>query len=163
MKIIILIPAISFIAIFCTGNKLKIGENQHQQKFEIFCWCFQSFSYKKQDTPRALYTCETFARVKAKELIAMKHKFYETDDSVVINKISSLIYSVPFSSPLQSDYAPDARLVFVLQKGNSNADTITYINNSTLYVSNNRILKYSLNVMDSIRNIIDKNEIICNQ
>lgn len=150
-----------FIAIFfCCKNKpvlsvdKPIASNRNYTKVEIYCWCFFSNNFE------TISPCTTPKAIETAELIMSKNLFAIVNNSDTIRKLRSLIFDRKRSVEEKTDY-PDSRFLMLFRISNSQTDTINVFSGSELHYNNRYYFNYAFNVVDSIKVILNWNEINC--
>ena len=157
------LASILTVALWRCSNEKKI--TQPYQAVKIYCWCFShghDIVNKDGTISKApgSYHCETFVRVKPQNLIVQRNLSDSITNPAVMDKLNKLIFEGK-TTAIPDDPKPDARFVIVFIRPNSEADRLTYANDTSFSYNEKYTYNYSFNVMDSIKKILGKKQISC--
>ncbi|HPG11861.1 MAG TPA: hypothetical protein PLU37_10040 [Chitinophagaceae bacterium] len=160
------------LGLFCgcsnpNGKKLETTSktslaHQNITSIEIYCWCFYNKKIKREgiDTLKNVSECATLIAVKPEELLQPKYLIYSTDSINKIESFNRILFNYAQVDSLNS-YVPDSRFVVLVRRKNYPDDIFAYVSNFKLYNTSDYTCHYNYNVMDSIRRIIQFDEIRC--
>lgn len=145
-----------------TINKTSLAE-RNISSIEIYCWCFYNKKIKQWgvDTLKDVVQCSTIIAIKPEELLRPRYLIYSTDSINKIESFNQILYNYSKIDSLHT-YSPDSRFVVLVRRKNSPDDIFVFVSDFTLYNNkHNTSCFYDYNVMDSIRRIIQIDEIRC--
>ena len=161
MKSILTILILCLNILSCNVPKNQKAETKNYSDIEIYCFCFLSEkpAENKNDRQRRAVICNTPFRYTPFNLIEHGNLLYHTNDSLTIHSLANIV----FASVAVEKTAPvfEARLLILLKKNNVSADTVAYIDNKNFYHNNGKTFQYSFDVLDSIKKVINMDEIDC--
>jgi hypothetical protein len=163
-KVISFVALLVLISFGCTNSNLNNFSSKAYTKIEIYCWCF--FQDPKEDARDghsfpANGTCETPLTVTPSRFVNTQNFYDSISNGVQIRSIQHIIFDSKSMYEKAEDSHPESRFLILLKGANSESDTIVYSYPNQFCLNSKYILKYSFNVVDSIRKILKKDSIGC--
>lgn len=147
---------------YCNNQKRKEPRKDKYNPIEVYCWCFISgkTEFKNGSVQKPGKFCETLIAIRPSDLIRTGQFIYASSDTDEYTALTNLFFNNKISEE-PGRYPPDSRFLILLRNKNATNDTIVYRSDDTFIINSKRILKYSFNVMDSVRRILNKDVIDC--
>ena len=130
--------------------------------FEIYCWCFFNKAAEKDEKGRTVITttiCTTPFRLKPIDIISFQNLLDSSSNQDRIKQISAMLLSGKRSDA--NNVSIEARFLILLRKYNDVPDTFLFNGNNEFILNNKYLFEYKFNFMDSLREILHRNEISC--
>lgn len=151
-----------FIIFFgsCSNHSKPDNNNKAQAEYvaiEFYCFCVYEFYTKNQTF---INTCSTPALVHAYKLVRPNALFYSTKDEKIIKRVEKIFFEKIEKIDTLTQ-ATDARIVILLRKNDLSTDTLVFNGEYNFSFNEKYNFRYSFQVLDSIRNILNKKTISC--
>ena len=137
--------------------------NSVYSKIEIFCLCFyDSADIKNNDGTFSSRngSCETPIRVNASDLIKPEHFLDSTSNSNIIARLQKVIFNRNENAKAVFD-GVDSRFLILFKKNEFAGDRFVCSSSNQFVYNEKYLFKYSFPIMDSIREILNKDKIDC--
>ena len=130
--------------------------------FEICCWCFFNKAAEKDEKGRTVITttaCTTPWKLNPIDIISFQNLLDSSSNQDRIKQISGILWSGKKSDA--KNISIEARFLILLRKHNETPDTFLFNGYNEFILNNKYLLEYKFNFMDSLREILGRNEINC--